>query len=78
MFSFVSSAIFLSPFVCFKKYPAWPVPDAWDHYRVLCKSGTYRLVFEDTVNIQKCRIKEPIHGKYVLYHVSVLFVAEIS
>ena len=35
----------------------------WDHYRVLCKSGTYRLVFEDTVNIQKCRIKEPIHGK---------------
>ena len=48
---------------CGKKYPAWPVPDAWDHYRVLCKSGTYRLVFEDTVNIQKCRIKEPIHGK---------------
>ena len=48
---------------CGKKYPAWPVPDAGDHYRVLCKSGTYRLVFEDTVNIQKCRIKEPIHGK---------------
>ena len=48
---------------CGKKYPAWPVPDAGDHYRVLCKSGTYRLVFEDTVNIQKCRIKEPIHEK---------------
>ena len=62
---------------CGKKYPAWPVPDAWDHYRVLCKSGTYRLVFEDTVNIQKCRIKETdTMEKYVLYHVSVLFCAE--
>ena len=48
---------------CGKKYPAWPVPDAGDHYRVLCKSGAYRLVFEDIVNIQKCRIKEPIHEK---------------
>ena len=62
---------------CGKKYPAWPVPDAWDHYRVLCKSGTYRLVFEDTVNIQKCRIKEPIHGKICFIScIGSFFVAE--
>ena len=53
---------------CGKKYPPFPVPDAGDHYRVLCKSGTYRIVFEDTVNIQKCRIKEPIHEK--IYFIS--------
>ena len=63
---------------CGKKYPAWPVPDAGDHYRVLCKSGTYRLVFEDTVNIQKCRIKEPIHGKICFISCIGFFVRKIS
>ena len=63
---------------CGKKYPAWPVPDAGDHCRVLCKSGTYRLVFEDTVNIQKCRIKEPIHGKICFISCIGFFVRKIS
>ena len=64
---------------CGKKYPSWPVPDAGDHYRVLCKSGTYRLVFEDTVNIQKCRIKEPIHEKICFIScIGSFFVQKIS
>ena len=61
------------------EYPSWPVPDAGDHYRVLCKSGTYRLVFEDTVNIQKCRIKEPIHEKICFIScIGSFFVQKIS